>query len=93
MSRSRKGFAMSGVVEVVGTECELPGNRKVFVGGVEGSDNIYIRFENDGVVTKLSLSPEAFKMMNDLHLDESGTPKTYPTAPAKSCWTVVPDPY
>ena len=65
---------------VVGREYQLPNGRLVFVGKREGSDQTLLRFRNEeGNVTKLSLTPEAAVA---LHLllgpGERGLPKTYP---------------
>src|SRR3990167_7582918 len=50
-------------IEIRGIVAELPDERSVFVGRVEGSESLYVKFTNKGRPTRLILSPEAFDLM------------------------------
>lgn len=81
---------------VVGREIELSEGRRVFM--AREGDLYYVRFKNsEGVVTKITLSPEAMEAL--LHLEQF-TPtltedfldvreKSYPRAEKKWAWEPV----
>lgn len=51
---------------LAGITCELDGGRSVFVGQQEGNSNVFIRFWNGEMETKIQLSFDAAILLRDL---------------------------